>query len=183
MKQRASRTLQKELTEAGASPREVGELTILARELGQMERQPAATPARSSRRLRSLAIFGGVTLGGIAIGMALVIFSQTVLPGSPLYAVQKLSDSVAISADSSYRGTVMMKRAQQVQQLVAGHASSGTVMATLADYRHEAAAYKAAGANYAVFEYCKSSLQKAAAIAPASQRQAINASLESLQSV
>jgi hypothetical protein len=183
MKQQSSQVLKKELAEAGASRREASELAVLANELGQLEGQPAAAQVKPSRRLKLLVPFGSVALAGIVIGMMLVIFSQAVLPGSPLYAIQKLSDSVAVSADSGYRGTVMMKRAQQVQQLVASHASSRTVMATLADYQHEAAAYKASGSNYAAFEYCKSSLQKAAAIAPASQRQAINASLESLQSV
>jgi hypothetical protein len=183
MTQRTSRSLEKELAEAGASRRETGELAALAGELGQLKGRPTAVRAKRPRRLGLLAPFGAMALAGIAVGMALVIFSQTVLPGSWLYPVQKLSDSVAVSADPGYRGTVMMKRAQQVRQLVAGRASSGSVMAALADYQHEAAAYRTAGADYDVFEYCKSNLVKAAAAAPAAQRQAINASLESLKSV
>ena len=77
----------------------------------------------------------------------------------------------------------MMKRAAQVKQLVAAHASSSLVLATLADYRVEASAYKAISAHYAVFEYCKNNLEQAASIAPATERQAINKSLLSLQSV
>ena len=77
----------------------------------------------------------------------------------------------------------MMKRAQEVKQLIAEHANSSLVLATLADYQTKASAYKSVSANYAVFEYCKNNLQQAAAIAPSPERQAINKTLLSLQNV
>jgi hypothetical protein len=77
----------------------------------------------------------------------------------------------------------MMRRAQQVQQLVAGHAGSPVVLATLADYRTEASAYKSTSTNYAMFEYCKTSLRQAAAAAPNPERQAIDKALLALGDV
>jgi hypothetical protein len=132
---------------------------------------------------RKLIPIGLTSISGLALGMALVILAQTVSPGSWLYPVQKLSDSVAMSVDPSYRGTVMMKRAQEVKQLIASHASSNLVLATLADYQAEAAAYKSVPANYAVYEYCKSNLRQAAANAPSPEHQAIDNALLSLKDV
>jgi len=126
---------------------------------------------------------GVASIAGLAVGMALVMFSQTTLPGSILYPVQKLSDSMAVSVNPDYRGTVMMKRAQEVKQLIADHASSNLVLATLDDYKSEASAYTSVSANYAVFDYCKSSLQQAATIATNPERQAIDATLSSLNDV
>ncbi|HTB48697.1 MAG TPA: hypothetical protein VK712_01295 [Verrucomicrobiae bacterium] len=185
MKSQRSNNLSEELKLAGASDTEAHELVAVASSLKHLKdsRSSAAKSMRHGQlqsKLRAFIPIGLTSLGGLALGMAVVIFSQTVLPGSLLYPVQKLSDNVAMSANPDYRGTVMMKRAQEVKQLIAAHASPNLVLATLADYRREAAAYKSAPANYAVFEYCKTNLQQAAATAPSSERQAINKTVSSL---
>jgi hypothetical protein len=176
--------LRKELRSAGADEAEADELLALASNLKHLKgRQLTYSPVAARQRLRTLLPFGLTSLSGIALGMALVIFSQTVLPGSWLYPVQALSDNVAASVDSGYSGTVMMKRAEQVKQLIAAHASSKVVLATLADYKNEAAQYTSVSTHYAAFEYCKTSLQQAAAIAPSPERQAIISTLDSLSTV
>jgi hypothetical protein len=175
--------LRAELKAAGASDSEISELLPVASSLGLLKPTKHSSPQSDVGKWRRLWPLGVTSIAGLVIGMALVVFSQTVLPGSVLYPVQKLSDDVAISSDSSYRGTVMMKRAQQVKQLIAEHADSSLVMATLADYQSEAATYKSAPANYAVFEYCKNNLQQAAANAPSPERDAINKTLVSLSDV
>lgn len=118
---------------------------------------------------------------GAVLGMALVIFSQSVAPTSWLYPVQELSDRGAIMIHPEYRATVMMRRARQVNELIGVAAAPATIKATLASYDSEAASYKAmAHANYAAFEYCQTNLRQAAAAAPGSVRQSILDSLDSL---
>jgi hypothetical protein len=180
--------LRDELVLAGATDSEIEDLLPLANKLKQLKNSddlvPRATPhSQLQNRWKMLVPIGLTTFTGLAFGMALVILSQTVLPGSLLYPVQKLSDNVSMAVDPEYKETVMMKRVQQVKQLINQHASSSLVLATLADYRSEASAYKSDAANYAVFEYCKTSLRQAAATAPSSERQAIDNTLQSLSNV
>jgi hypothetical protein len=189
MKNPANKSLKKELTLSGASDSEAAELVAIASNLKQLNNTKRSVPMptlhdQHPMKGRKLVLIGGPSLTGLVIGMALIILSQAVLPGSFLYPVQKLSDHVAVAVNPDYRGIIMMKRAQQVKQLVAEHASSHTVLATLADYQNEASAYKSvSAADYAAFEYCKSNLQQAAAAAPNPDRQAINTTLSSLNDV
>ena len=77
----------------------------------------------------------------------------------------------------------MMKRALQVNELVASHANPEKVLATLADYTEKASTYRSTpNADYAAFEYCKTNLQQAASTASPAVRQAIANSLQSLSS-
>lgn len=187
MKQRSD-NLKKELTSVGATKSEVNELLPIALNLKRLKNTPdlATKPiVQVERRVawKTLIPTSLALMTGLALGIIVVIWSQTVLPGSLLYPVQKLSDNVAVSVSSSYRGMVMMKRAEQVKQLIGEHASSNLVLATLANYRTEASTYVTVSKNYAVFEYCKDNLQQAAAIAPNPERQAINNTLLTLSNV
>lgn len=184
MKNQHSNVLKKELVTAGAKASEINDLTSIASALHHLSKSHAAQPKLNDRKLtrRFVFIAAGLTgLSGLTIGVAIVILAQTVLPGSWLYPVQKLSDHVAVSLHPEYRATVMMKRAEQVKVLVANHASSSDILATLSSYQAEAAAYRAISTNYAAFEYCKANLQQAAATASVTDRQAINAALVSLK--
>jgi len=188
MKDQSLEALRKELRSAGAHGPEINELVAVASNLKHLEStgKPSLKPVTPYQRRSRLAVIvpaGLTALSGIALGMALIVLSQTVLPGSWLYPVQKLSDNIAVAVHPQYRGTIMMRRAQQVQQLVAGRAGSPVVLATLADYQVEASAYKSTSTDYAMFEYCKSSLRQAAATAPNPERQAINKALLSLSDV
>jgi hypothetical protein len=175
--------LAKELREAGASNAEITELLPIASRLSQLRhRQTIATVDRAGLsqwlRILKLAVF---TLSGLALGMFLVVMSQTALPTSLLYPIQKLSDGIAVGVNPQYRAIIMMKRAQQVNQLVAEHASSAQVLATLNDYTSEANIYKSSPhADYAAFDFCKTNLQQAALAASPPIRKAISASLQSL---
>jgi hypothetical protein len=182
MNKQSEHKLHAELRAAGAAPAELPELTRLASTLKQLKAQQPTTKTPTNR-WRKLWPAGAAAVLGVSLGMALVILSQTVLPNNPLYRIQQLSDNLTTAADPSYRGTVMMKRAQQVRELIARHASTKVVLATLADYQNEAASYASMPTNYAAFEYCKDNLQQAATAAPAAQRQAIVATLSSLKAV
>jgi len=172
--------LHKELREAGASKREVRDLLPIAARLNRLPKEQRLEPSR----VHWLGVAQPVAYAalGIAFGVFLIIFSQAAVPGSWLYPVQKMSDSAVVKLRPQYRATVMMKRAQQVNQLVASHASSGTVMATLADYSRVAGAYKAApNTNYAAFEFCESNLKQASASASPEVQKAIATSLNYLE--
>jgi hypothetical protein len=184
MKDYKRQQLRKELLAAGASAAEVKELLPLASKLNLLKDNGPMTAKNSERTRRWLRIVkpAAFVASGLAAGMFVIIISQAALPTSWLFPVQKFSDHVAISIHPQFRANVMMKRAQQVNQLVASHANSKQVLATLADYSSEAAAYKStAHANYAAFEYCKTNLQQAASAASPDVRRAISTSLQSIE--
>lgn len=176
--------LRKELKQAGASDSEIRKLTPIALNLAKLKVSNSKVKSGRQQIYRWTKLFKPILLlsSGTILGIALVIFSQSVLPTSLLYPIQELSDSAAVTVHPEYRATVMMRRAQQVNQLVVEHAEPHIIMATLASYNSEAAAYKStAHANYAAFEYCKTSLQQAAIKAPTTIRQSILSSIKSLE--
>lgn len=182
MKRQSRDQLEDELRSVGASDTEVSQLTTVAHQLHHFGKAERAQ--QKSHRTRHIWVPMSLsTVAGLAIGMALVILSQVSLPGSMLYPVQKLSDSVAVWVHPQYRGDVMMKSAQQVRQLVTNHANSQLVLATLTDYQREASLYASQSANYADFTYCKNTLQQTASVASPPERQAINQTLHSLDSI
>jgi len=187
MNSKQKNTLKNELKIAGATKDELGSLVNIASRLDNLKSVDKQVTSRQdkhqSKRFKAVFAIGLPAVTGLVIGMLLIIFSQTVLPGNLMYPVQKMSDILAISMDSSYRGTIMMKRDDQVKQLVDNNASSSKVLATLADYKKQAESYKSISSNYDAFEYCKNSLELAAKNAPSPERQAINNTLRSLSDV
>jgi len=183
MKDHTQRQLRQELLATGASAAEIKKLLPIASTLSLLKgsTRPATNGSQKTGRWLNRRTSLTLAASGVAVGICIII-SQTVLPTSPLYPVQKLSDSIAVYMHPRYRASIMMKRARQVHQLVADHAGSPQVLATLTDYTREADAYKSLPhANYAAFEYCKTNLQQAATIAPPRVRQAIANSLQSLE--
>ena len=171
-------TLGKELRLAGAKQSETDGLLDVAARLHHLTNGEAVYRPAGRRRWQ-LASLGLATVTGLLIGAALVAYAQTSLPGSWLYPAKRASEKVAVAIDPGYRATLMMRRSQEVAALVRHHSGQPIILATLADYRAEAAAYKST--NYAAFEYCKNNLQQAAAIAPGQERSAIANTLSSLQ--
>ena len=156
-----SKKLKRELLQAGAKPPEVDELDIVASKLKLLKNHDDRRQSWA-RVLKPVAI----ALPALFIGAAIVMYSQSSSPTSWLYPVQKLSDSLAIKASPNYRATVMMHRAQQVNQLVADNAPSQIILATLTSYDSEASSYRAMPhANYAAFEYRKSNFLESKRIA------------------
>lgn len=174
--------LQQELRAAGASAHEARELSGLALQLKGLEGGQVAAGRKNWKLtwMRHLPVAAALLLC-VLVGMATVTFSQASLPGSMLYPVKRLSENSLASVHPGFKGTMMMRRAQEVKTLVASHASDDTILATLSDYQREAAAYKTS--NYAVFEYCKDSLTAAVPGATPAVQRAINDTLKSLQAV
>jgi len=186
MNSKQHKQLTAELRIAGATNTELTELAGIASNLSKLKSKslPFGVPDRQPHaRLRLVLGIGVPAIIGVAVGIFLVVVSQTVLPGSPLYPVQAASDDLAAAIAPRYQETLMMKRAEQVRQLITNHAPSDRVFATLADYKKQAASYKSIASNYAAFEYCKDNLQQAAGQATDRERQAIDKTLSSLADV
>jgi hypothetical protein len=170
--------LQAELKQAGAKPSEIKQLLPIATGLRQI--------GQKSRHSGWLKLVWPVSYGlvGTMVGVVLIISAEAASPTSWLYGLQKLADASVVKLDPSYRATVMMKQAHQVNWLVAQKASPHQILAVLADYADTARTYQGqSGTNYAAFDYCKTNLQQAAVQASPAVRQAINNSLASLNDV
>lgn len=168
--------LRRELMDSGASVAEARELAQLAGRLHQLRAEPTAT--RSKPLWLRLAPASAAAVVALVAGMSLTAFAQSSLPGSWLYPVKRISENTAVAVHPQYRATLMMRRADEVRQLVAKGSSGGRVEATLADYQQVAKAYK--GTNYPAFEYCKTNLQQAEQGATAAEKQAIAGVLKTL---
>lgn len=177
----AEQQLRKELLQTGVQAAEIDELTGIATLLSLLKDSTRDQSKHWTRILMPMLL----SASSLVVGAVIIMSAQSVGPASWLYSVQRLSDSVAIKVHPQYRLNVMMRRAQQINQLVASHASSPIILDTLNNYQTEATDYKTRygykqGDNYRAFEYCHTVLQQAAAKAPANIRQAINDSLKSL---
>jgi hypothetical protein len=175
-----SKTLRDELQTTGASGKEARELATLAGQFASLKDRrallPDPTPNKSSWfRLAPVLTTAFVFL---FIGMAVVTTAQASIPGNVLYPVKQLSENTAAAIVPSYHATLMMRRADEVKQLVAKHASSKQVLATLADYSTQASAYKTK--DYAAYTYCKNSLEQAAANANAAEKPQIASTIASI---
>jgi citrate lyase gamma subunit len=177
MNNRPQHKLHQELRTAGASADETRELMLVANKLRTLQ---AAKPPRHSLWVR-FAPFAATAFAFLLIGTSTVTFAQSSLPGDWLYPVKRLSENAAVAVDSNYRATLMMRRAEEVNQLVGKHASTQTILATLADYKVQAVTYKTK--DYAAFSYCKSALQQAAAKATPHEQQMIASTLSSLRDI
>lgn len=181
MKRLATTQLRKELQEAGAGPNEVGELIATANRVAQLKVIPSANTYGQQSGWRRLAPFALTAIVFTVFGAGIVMFSQSVMPGSVLYPVQKLSDAAAITVHPSYRSTIMVKRMLQMTALIDHHASEAQVLAAVADYRSAAAGYHGGSSNYETLEFCRGSLQQASAQTTGKVRDAIIQALGNLQ--
>jgi hypothetical protein len=168
-------TLRRELLGAGASAAEADELAGLAQSLSVLKAAPGRN--RAPQRFGLLPV-SAMAVAVLLVGMAVVTFAQASLPGGWLYPVKRVSENAAVAVDPDYRATLMMRRADEVRQLVADGAKPGTVSATLGTYRTEAAAYKTE--NYPAFVYCRSNLQQAEKHAGVQEKRQIAAVLKTL---
>ena len=176
--------LSNELSSAGANSHELPSLLRLADDLTVLRHSHAAAAKPLLPRSRSRWLLPSLSSACfLLLGMGVVMLAQPSLPGNWLYPVKRLSEQTAVLAQPGYRATIMMHRAEEVHSLVAHHASSQKVLATLAAYQSDATAYRSTPGNYSAFEYCKSSLRQAETQANAQEQQAIKTTLASLEDV
>lgn len=173
-------SLYKELQQAGAKASEIRPLLMVARQL-KHSKSAQVRAKRPLWRMRSLAT---ACIIGLFLSAGLIVEAQTSLPGTALYPVKRTSENVAVVINPSSRVTLMMRRAQEVNQLASQHADSSTILVTLSAYANEVSLYKmTTSTNYAAFAYCKKNLQQAATYAPHNVQGAIAETLHSMQDV
>ena len=181
---RSASKLRQELKSAGAKDEELGGLVEISYHLKRLK--PAAVFTKLHRpmfRRRAWLLSGAALVLGLTAGTSVVSFAQTSLPGNALYPVKTFSEKVAVTTVPNYRATVMMRRAQEVNELVTHHAAPELVLTTLNRYKTVAAGYRPQKANYQAFVYCKTSLQQAQAFAGGSERQAIAQSVAAIPDI
>jgi hypothetical protein len=187
MKKNNTTSLESELKQAGASEAEAKSLANLAVSLHALkgtEPQLAREfkyygPPPSPWLAWSKVMFGSLTvIGALSIGLIIASVSQTTIPGNLLYPIKQFTENLAVAVQPDYRGVLMMRRAQEVKQLVAQNSSPRLVDATLQNYKFEVAQYK--GGNYADYEYCESTLLQAEHMASGTQRLAIAQTIASV---
>lgn len=172
---RQTNHVQKELRRAGADELEAKNLALLADQL-----RPVRKNIQKSRRMPIILTGFAATVTALAM---LVVIAQNSLPGSWMYPTKKASERVAVAIDPSFRATIMMRRAHEVQKLVAARSDTNEVLAALAAYKTEAGTYATHTTNYRAFESCKRSLRQAQAQAHGVEAQAISRTLDSLATV
>ncbi len=172
-------SLEAELRQAGASSGEARELAEFARSLHQLKgREPRLSSVKRPQSRPFAALVASVAVVG-AIGLAIASIAQNTYPGNLLYPVKRLTENVAVIVEPNYRGVLMMRRAQEVKQLVALHDNPQLINATLKSYKNEAADYR--GGNYADFEYCESTLRQAETMSSDAERVAIAETIASVK--
>ncbi|HUD11417.1 MAG TPA: hypothetical protein VMS08_03330 [Candidatus Saccharimonadia bacterium] len=184
MNGRRNQDLEKELEQSGATQDEARTLANYAQSLRQLkDSEPKLRPLNvgtlHSHKLRPgrtrMLATGLTVIGTLVAGIAIAAVAQTSIPGNFLYPVKRVTENVAVTLQPNYRGVLMMRRAQEVAQLVALHKNPGLVNETLQSYKTDVADYK--GNNYADFEYCENSLAQAQSMSQGSERLAIATTL------
>jgi len=184
--------LEQELMLGGATAAEARELATLARRMPAMRQLPVVqTPTnlrlgrRSARRrwwvrhTSHWALLAGVMSAGVTAVAVVVVMAQMAIPGEALYSVKRASETVAVRLQPKFHDELMMRRADEVNQLVSRGSSPQTVSATLASY-DQAVAHDPAG-SYAARDYCAGMLKTAAAQADPATRAQIMQSLSLLK--
>jgi hypothetical protein len=180
-------SLESELKQAGANADEAKVLAALALSLHDLKgteprmnlEHQARNPFGNLWHTSSRALTTSLTaVGALCIGLVVAAISQTTIPGNPLYPVKQITESVAVAVQPNYRGVLMMRRAQEVKQLVAQNDSPRLIDATLQSYKSEVAQYK--GGNYADYEYCENTLHQAQSMATGAERLAIAETIASV---
>jgi hypothetical protein len=172
--------LRHELRLAGATREEIRALIPIATQLQALPK----TIKRHHTSVFRWPILAASSLVSLAIIVfAMLLAMPAITPGNPFAAMQHGADNIAIAVHPNYRDTVMMKQADQINALVASHAATKTVLASLADYRTTVGAYTGRSPHYGTVEYCRAELRKAANRASEPERNIITASLQNIQSV
>ena len=185
-------TLEEELISAGATAAEAENLARLARRLPATRQLPLMqAPAsllegkRIARRRGLVRISSRVAMlvGSMAtaaiVAAVVVVAAQGAMPGDALYSTKRASEAVALRIDPGFHDQMMMRRADEINQLVASGSNNNLIAATLASYDQSVTHDPAA--SYAARDYCAGMLEHAAAHANPAMRSQILQSVAMLK--
>ena len=166
MKSTMNIVIRKELIDAGASRSEVNELALLASDIAKLKNdhsfvKPSHTRPRTTlRHKRFVFALSAVIASFLIVIVGIGLITQRSLPGNKLYSVKQRSEDAFSVVDPNFQKTIIMRRAQEVNELVAANASPNLILDTLDDYQSDVWTYNINDAT--VLNYCRSKLRMAA---------------------
>lgn len=185
-------SLEQELREGGAGVAEARELAQLAARLPELRQLPlVATPPglkvgrRFARRRQAWArsrwalALAGTAAAAVLVTGGVIAAAQSAIPGEALYPVKLETERVAVRFAPGMHDEIMMRRADEVNELVVHNARPAQVDATLAAY--ERAVVSDGSGSYAARDYCAGMLKTAAGQADPATRAKIMSSLSRLK--
>lgn len=175
---KTNKDLEQELVQAGASAEEASVLTKLAAQLRHVYTPPPKFIVRRRTSWEKLALAGGISaVTFLFAGGGVVAMAQASQPGSTLYPVERFSEKVAERLHPSFTNRVMMRRANEIDQLVSSNGSEDTVLDEVHEYN---AAFAKARLDQATRDYCADHLSHAASLASGGEQAAIQEALKHL---
>lgn len=177
--------IRNELLAAGASEDDALELSMLATIVAQLKnerslKKPSWLQSMFMSRRRGL-VYGlsAITAAIFIAVIGLSVAAQSSLPGGKLYSVKLWSETSIAIIDPGFKKTMMMRRAEEVKDLIATHASSSLIIATLDDYQSDVRTYKIM--DQRVIEYCTNKLRSARPNASPDIKAAIDKAIGTIQ--
>ena len=187
MKRVENIVIRNELLAAGASEYDALELSMLATIVAQLEKKQSLKQLSWLQfmfmfRKRSLAYgLSAITAAVFIAVVGFTVLAQSSLPGSKLYSVKIWSENSIAMVHPEFKKTMMMRRAQEVKDLIATHASSRLIIATLDDYHSDVRTYKIM--DQRVIDYCSNKLRSATPNASPEIKAAIEKAIGTIQNV
>lgn len=151
--------LVKELKIRGLSQAEAEELNRLSRSLGQIGRFSRSEKVKDQfltnllgAKKKQLFVWPHLFAPAVAfvlilifLGAGSVVFAQKSLPGDFLYPVKRLSENVAVSLKPELEQEIVVRRSQEVKDLVEKKEDPGLVKNTLDEFSEETKKAKSRG--------------------------------------
>ena len=151
--------LEKELKIRGLSQTEAEELGQVAKSIGQIGRFARSEEVKEQFLVKLLGtkkqeLFAWPRLFAPAVAFVLilvvlgagsVVFAQKSLPGDFLYPVKRLSENVAVSLNPELEQEIVVRRSQEVKDLVEQKEDPGLVKDTLDDFSEDSQKAKSEG--------------------------------------
>lgn len=187
--------LVKELKIRGLSQTEAEELDEVAKSIGQIGRFPRSEEVKNqflvkllgTRKKESLAwphLFApAVAFGLILVVLASgsVVLAQKSLPGDILYPVKRLSENVAVSLNPDFEQEIVVRRSQEVKDLVEKKENPELVKNALDDFSEDSQKAKNKGKTNGKLEEGVRNLQDAREKSSDDERKQIEETLKKLE--
>ena len=143
--------LEKELKIRGLSQAQAEELGEVAKNIGQIGRFPRSEEVKEQFLVKLLGtgkkesfawprLFApavAFVLILIFLGAGSVVFAQKSLPGDVFYPLKRLSENVAVSLNPALEQEIVVRRSQEVKDLVEQKEDPGLVQNTLDDFSED----------------------------------------------
>ena len=187
--------LEKELKIRGLSQAEVDELGEVAKNIGQIGRFSRSEEVKEQFLVKLLGArkkesFAWPRLFAPAVAFVLillvlasgsVVFAQKSLPGDTLYPIKRLSESVAVSLNPELEQGIVVRRSQEVKDLVEQKEEPELVKNALDDYSEDSQRARSKGQTDGNLEEGVRNLEEARERSSEDERRQIEDALKKLE--